>query len=700
MIIILPEDYNVSIIMETNSQFINKEVSWLSFNERVLQEAEDKRNLLGDRIKFLGIFSSNQDEFFRVRVAMLKKFCLMSGSNRKYLLEDPEEIMHEVQQIIQKQRSRSETLYKNIIEELKEEKVFILHKNKLNDKQQEFVMEYFFNHVRSQIFPMIIDSRLNFPYLKDDSLYLAVELKKKKNDSVKYSIIEVPTRTLPRFIKLPFSGDETHIILIDEIVRAGLPSIYGVHGFTSFHAFNFKITRDAELEIDEDDISQSYLNKISEGVKKRKEGSIIRIVHDEKMPLKMLNLFIKKNHIHRLDTLSAGGRYHKLKDFLSFPSAAGLETTKLNPPFRHAGIDQSRRIFSSIKKGDLLLYFPYHNFSSIIDFLRDASIDPTVESIKVTLYRVAKFSSIANALINARRNRKDVTVLLELQARFDEENNIYWANRLKSEGVKVFFGITGLKVHSKLCIVSRREKGSIVRYCSIGTGNMNEETAKLYTDCTLLTADQRICNEVNNLFYFLERNIEYTGIFNQLLVSPVNARTKLNKMIDFEIEQALAGKKAWIKIKINNMADKELAEKLYTAAKAGVKIKIICRSRFIMKTEFDKDCRNIEAISIVDKYLEHARFSIFHHGGENLTYIGSADWQTRNIDRRVEVTCPIHRSRLKTKLNDIFDIQWSDNYKARRLDSEMTNTFIQPDKDSKLIRSQDAVYEYLLENNK
>ena len=686
--------------MENSDLFINKEVSWLSFNERVLQEAEDKRNLLGDRIKFLGIFSSNQDEFFRVRVAMLKKFCLMSRNNRKYLLDDPEEVMHDVQKIIHEQRSRSETLYKELIEELKGENIFILRKNKLNEDQLNFVLDYFYNHVRPQIFPMIIDSRLEFPYLKDNSLYLAVELKKKNKDTVKYSIIEIPTRTLPRFIKLPYSGDETHIILIDEIVRTGLPSIYGVHGFSSFHAYNFKITRDAELEIDEDDISQSYLNKISEGVKKRKEGSIIRIVHDEKMPLKMLNLFIKKNHIHRLDTLSAGGRYHKLKDFLSFPSTAGLQTIQFNPPFRHAGIDQTHRIFNSIKDGDLLLYFPYHTFSSIIDFIRDASIDPAVESIKVTLYRVAKFSSIANALINARRNRKEVTVLLELQARFDEENNIYWANRLKNEGVKVHFGISGLKVHSKLCMVSRREKKQIKRYCSIGTGNLNEDTAKLYTDCTLLTANQEICDEVNNLFYFLERNINYTGIFKHLLVSPVNARERINELIDFEINEAKEGREACIKIKINNMADKELASKLYEASQAGVVIRIICRSRFIMKIGVPELSENIEAISIIDKYLEHARFCIFNHAGEKLTFIGSADWQTRNIDHRVEVTCPIYKPRLKKKLQDIFEIQWNDNFKARRLDPEMQNKFRKKKDGEKTVRSQDAVYKYLLENNR
>lgn len=685
--------------MEIKKLFVNKEVSWLSFNERVLQEAEDKRNLLGDRLKFLGIFSSNQDEFFRVRVAMLKKFCLLSRNNRLFLPEDPEETMRDVQRIVHEQRERSESLYKGLMNELKKEKIFILHKNHLNGKQEEFVHNYFIEQVRPQIFPMILDNRFEFPYLKDNSLYLAVELRKKNKSTTHYSIIEIPTRALPRFIRLPHSGDETHIIMIDEIVRFGLPSIYEVHNFDSYHSYNFKITRDAELEIDEEDISVSYLNKITEGVKKRKEGDIIRLVYDQKMPAKLLNLFIKKNRMHRLDTLSAGGRYHKLKDLLSLPKVAELPTVKPNHPFRHSSIDQNKRIFSSIKKRDILLYFPYHTFSTVIDFIRDASIDPGVESIKITLYRVAKFSSIANALINARRNGKDVTVLLELQARFDEENNIYWANRLKNESVKILFGISGLKVHSKLCMVSRREKEGLMRYCSIGTGNYNEDTAKLYTDCCLLTADQEIGAEVSNLFDFLERNINYSGVFKHLLVSPVNAREKISDLLDFEIEQAKKGKEAWLKLKINNFADKALGEQIYKASEAGVKIQIIARSRFILIPGIPGLSENIEAISIVDKYLEHARFFIVCHGGEELTYIGSADWQTRNIDRRVEVTCPIYKPILKNKLKDIFEIQWHDNYKARILSPEMCNTINAPADKTDVIRSQDAVYDYLLQKN-
>jgi polyphosphate kinase len=401
--------------------------------------------------------------------------------------------------------------------------------------------------------------------------------------------------------------------------------------------------------------------------------------------------------MQRLDTISPGGRYHKLKDLLDLPSVAGLETAALVPPFRHSGINQSKRIFTSINKRDLLLYFPYHNFSTIIDLLRDASIDPKVESIKVTLYRIAKFSSIANALINATRNRKEVTVLLELQARFDEENNIYWA---KSEGVKILFGVTGLKVHSKLCLISRREKGELKKYCSIGTGNLNEDTAKTYTDCTLLTADQEIGNEINSLFNFLERNIKYRGVFKHLIVSPVNSRERITALLDFEIEQAKGGNEAWLKLKINNFADTDLGLKLYEASRAGVKIQIICRSRFTIIPGIEGMSENIEAISIVDNYLEHSRFFIFNHGGQELTFIGSADWQTRNIDRRVEVTCPIYRPQLKNKLRKVFEIQWSDNQKARVLDSEMNNAMVPYEKKAKAVRSQKEVYLYLLEQNK
>ena len=680
-----------------NYNFVNKEVSWLSFNERVLQEAADKRNLLGDRIKFLGIFSSNQDEFFRVRVAMLKKLCLLDKKSKKLLNEDPDKVMTEVQKIVQSQRRRTEELYKGLMTELEKEKVFILSEDRLNSKQTNHVLNYFYEQVRPQIFPMMIDSRFDFPYLKDNSLYLAVELGRPDKKTPRYSIIEIPSRSLPRFLKLPHSENETHIILIDEIVRLGMKSIYGVHNYDSYEAFNFKITRDAELEIDEEDLSVSYLNKIIEGVKRRKEGGVIRLVYDQRMPQPLLNLLIKKNRMHKLDTLSAGGRYHKLKDLLSLPAVADLPMTRPKQPFRHAKIDQSRRIFSSIRKRDILLYFPYHTFSTVIDFIRDASMDPKVESIKITLYRVAKFSSIANALINARRNMKDVTVLLELQARFDEENNIYWAHRLKSEGVRVLFGISGLKLHSKLCMVTRAEKTGKIRYCSIGTGNFNEDTAKLYTDCCILTADQRLGEEVSNLFDFLERNIRYSGNFQHLLVSPVNARDRINSLIDFEIAEAEAGREAWIRLKINNFADKKFGTRLYQASEAGVKVQMICRSRIIIIPGVDGQSENIEAVSIVDKYLEHARFMIFCHGGEELTFTGSADLQTRNIDHRVEVTCPVYSPLLKRKLTDIFRIQWNDNFKARILDQGMSNRT--RSRTGKLIRSQDEVYQYLLDNN-
>ena len=614
-----------------NKRFNNREISWLAFNERVLQEAEDNRNLLGDKIKFLSIFSSNQDEFFRVRVAMLKRLCLIYKKEKKFVSENPIELMHQVKNIVKKQRERFERIYKDLIEELKTENIYILREKDLSKEQMSFVLDYFFNKVRPQIFPMMIDKRLPFPYLKDESLYLAVQLAHKNGKRTRFSIIEIPTISLPRFVKLPTSDNLVQIILIDEIVRCGLPSIYDVHNFRDYQAYNFKVTRDAELEIDEEDISISYVKKISEGIEKRKRGKIIRFVHDKKMPDEMLKLFISKNKIKHLDTLSPGGRYHNLKDFMIFPKIAGLPTTKPNTPFRHSMINQKKRIFSSIKKGDLLLFFPYHTFNTIIDLIRDASIDPGVTSIKVTLYRVAKFSSIGNALINARRNRKDVTVLLELQARFDEENNIFWAKRFQNEGIKVFFGISGLKVHSKLCMISRREGGKLTKYCSIGTGNLNEETARLYTDCALLTANQEICEEVNNLFYFLERNIKYNGIFKHLLVSPVNARSGLNSLIDYEIKKSRNGEPAWIKVKINNLADRGIAEKLYEASSAGVEIQIICRSHFTIKPEIGGLSENISAISIIDKYLEHSRFFIFHHDGENLTFIGSADWQTRNI---------------------------------------------------------------------
>jgi polyphosphate kinase len=478
--------------------------------------------------------------------------------------------------------------------------------------------------------------------------------------------------------------------------RVGLPSIFRDSHYHSFRAWNFKVVRDSELDIDEDDDSLSYMSKINQSIQKRKLGDIIWFLYDTDMNEELLNMFLKKMKFRKHDTVTPGGRYHYFSDFIRFPKFVNLPCSESDQALKHRHFPTGTKIFPAIKAKDTLLYFPYHSFDTVIDLLREASIDPHVECIKVTLYRVANYSSVVNALINARKNRKEVLVIMELQARFDEENNIFWANILKENDVQVVFGVEGLKVHSKLLLISRREKGKTVRYGGIGTGNLNEDTARIYTDCFLLSAHKEILEEVDALFDFFENNYRHRRT-KHLLISPYGLRSGICELIDQEIEWARKGEKATIRIKLNNLSDEGIIQKLYEASQAGVKVKIIVRGRFSLVPGVPGFSENIEAISILDRYLEHARFFIFRNGGDNKCYITSADWLVRNIDRRVEVTCPIYRKSLKQELKSIFDIQWSDNSKARILDKELKNMYVPQNEGEEMIRSQDAVYKYLIQ---
>ncbi len=679
--------------------FINKEISWLSFNDRVLQEAEDKRNPLGERIKFLGIYSSNLDEFFRVRVAMMRRLCQMGKGGELALKESPLKALKNIQEEVMDQRRRFNTIMSAVMDELNEKDIFLLDEEHLSESQRAFVMDFFEKEVRHKIFPIMVDMRYKLPELKDKTLYLAVEMYKKQKNSLKqkYSIIEIPTKVIPRFIRLPGEKGIQSIILIDEIVRIGLHTIFKDHKYQDIRAWNVKIVRDAELDIDDDDLNLSYMNKVNESVKKRKEGAPIWFLYDSTMPEDLLDMFMKKLKFREHETVTPGGRYHYFSDFIRFPKLVGLDCSKNNPPIQHRHFPERKSLFSAIRHKDTLLYFPYHSFDTVIDLLRDASIDPHVESIKVTLYRVARFSSVVNALINAKKNRKEVLVILELKARFDEENNIFWANVLKENGIKVIFGVEGLKVHSKLLLINRREKGSTTHYSGIGTGNLNEDTARLYTDCFLMTANPDIGAEVDSLFDFFENNYRHKR-GNNLIISPYDLRKNIYSLIENEIEFARKGERASIRLKLNNLSDEGVIQKLYEASNAGVKIRIICRSRFSLVPGIEGFSENIEAISIVDQYLEHARFFIFRNGGDSLCYISSADWLGRNIDRRVEVTCPVYRKSLKQELKDIFEIQWRDNRKARILDRDLVNNYQEIADGEEKNQSQHEVYEYLVKH--
>ena len=654
-------------------KYINKELSWLSFNARVLQEAENPSVPLIERIKFLGICSSNLDEFYRVRVATLRRLTPLGKKARKLIGGDPEGILHEINRITQAQHKKFDTIFQKITAELGKEDIYILNETQLTPEQHKFVLEYFRSTVRSKLFPIMLDQIDDFPELRDRMLYLAIHLWRSDDPSKsKYALIEIPSDVLPRFLILPRNRKKQFVILLDDVIRAGLSEIFSIFPQDTFEAYTIKITRDAELDIN-DDFSESYIEKVNKSLKQRKEGNPVRLIYDASISEPLLNLIKSRQNLSKNDTIIAGSKYHNNRDFMRFPNIGGRHLRY--PEMRHLTLkDFNARpsMFRVMRRKDLLLHFPYHRFDHVIDLLREASIDPRVISIKLTVYRVAKNSSILNALINAVRNGKKVVAVLELQARFDEEVNIYWANRLQDEGVRVIFGIQGLKVHSKLCLITRQEKRKEVSYAMIGTGNFNEQTANLYSDHTLFTADKRLTSEVNRIFEFLENTYKVSR-FKHLIVSPNFMRPRITKLIRNEIKSVKAGKNAYIIFKVNNLVDREIIDLLYEASSAGVKIQLIVRGMFSLVPGLPGVSDHIEAISIVDRFLEHSRIYIFCNEDQPKYYISSADLMPRNIERRIEVTCPIYDPEIQTQLKEFIEIQIQDNVKARVLNAAQDN---------------------------
>jgi polyphosphate kinase len=679
---------------KTMSKFTNKEISWLSFNDRVLQEAADPDVPLMERIKFLGIFSSNLDEFFRVRVATLNRLALLGKPAKKMIGHNPKTILKEIQKIEVKRHATFEEVYTRILEDLAKENIFIVDQTNLSEAQEQYVSTFFEEKVRPQLMPIMIDQVEKFPDLNDRSIYLAIYLARSDEPERKtYALIEIPTTVLPRFVILPSVQQKQFIILLDDIIRWGLDRIFSAFRFAQVTAYTFKLTRDAELDFD-DDISESYIRKVSKSLKKREGGIPVRFIYDEAIPQDLLKFITEKLNIGSDDTLVPGGRYHNFKDFMNFPDM-GRQRLRYKPivflPHRH--IDPDRSIFRAMRRKDLLLHYPYQTFHYVLDLLRDASIDPRVKSIKINLYRVAKNSSVVSALINAVRNGKKVIVNMELQARFDEEANIYWANKLEEEGARVGFGVPGLKVHSKLCLITREEKHGTQRYGIIGTGNYNEDTARLYSDHHLFTTDRRLTKEIDRVFDFFDNNFRIPK-FKHFLVSPFNTRTGIRRLIQNEIKNAQAGNEAFIFLKLNNLVDPAIILKLYEASEAGVTVKLIVRSMFSPVPGIEGMSSKIQARSIVDKFLEHTRIFVFCNGGDEKYYITSADLMQRNLDRRVEVTCPIYDSELQQELHTFLDLQFKDNTKARILDRELKNEFAHAQGNQRY-RTQWDIYSYL-----
>ncbi len=679
--------------MSENKNIINRELSWLSFNERVLQEAADPNVPLIERFRFLGIYSNNQDEFFKVRVATIKRMIDVEKSIGVKNKIKPRKILNQIQKKVLVLNNQFEIIYSNLIKELAKHNIYIIDETQLNPEQGEYVRNYFHEHVHSVITPIMLRNVKTFPQLKDKSIYLAIKLSRiNSSPEIQLAIIELPADDIPRFIVLPPINKKKYIILLDDVIRYCLDDIFTTFKFDKYEAYTIKLTRDAELDID-NDLSKSFLEKISESVSSRKKGQPVRFVYDSSICPDLLKYLIEQLELGSEDNLIAAGRYHNFKDYMKFPNLGGKRLIyKPTPPCPHPLIKPHKSILEMIARKDILLHVPYQKFDVFTNLLREASIDPQVTNIKITLYRVAYNSRVINALINAALNGKKVTVVIELQARFDEKSNIHWSRKLEEAGAHVIFGMHGLKVHSKLLLIVRKENRKIVKYGSVGTGNYHEGTANVYADMHLITADRRINDEIDKVFKFFETTYK-TYTYRHLLVSPLYMRKRLYTLIDNEIKNARAGKPAYIIVKINSIVDTDIINKLYQASRAGVRIEGIIRGMCSLIPGVPGLSENIRIASIVDKYLEHTRVFVFCNNQKELYYISSADWMPRNLDHRIEVAAPIYDPDIQKELRTMLNIQLKDNVKARIINQSQDNTY-KSSKNTRPVRSQMELYNF------
>ncbi|MFI0490174.1 polyphosphate kinase 1 [Flavobacterium sp.] len=673
-------------------KYIDREKSWLTFNARVLQEAADDSVPLLDRLRFLGIFSNNLDEFFRVRFAAIRRLSMSGISGEKVLGGiSAKQLLKEIIEIVIQQQSESLRILNIIETKLETENIFIVHENNISVEQEVFLKDFFIQKLSPELVTIILNDLAEFPVLKDSVGYLAIKLVMKQNSEIRYAMIEIP-KTINRFVVLPSSDNKQYVILLDDVIRHNLSSIFNIFDYESVSAHMIKITRDAQLDIDSD-LSKSMLEKIATSVKDRRIGDPVRFIYDELIEKDTLKFFLDKMKIVSNDSIIPGGRYHNRRDYMNFPDLGRFDLLyKTNVPLPVTGLNLEGSILEKISKKDYLLNAPYQSFSYLTKFLREAALDPKVTSIKITLYRLAKNSQIISSLINAAKNGKKVIVQIELQARFDEASNISYAEQMQTEGIELIFGIKGLKVHSKVCVIERIEKGKPKRYGFISTGNFNEMTAKVYTDVTLFTSHQRILKDISKIFEFFEINYRVYR-YKHLIVSPHYTRSRFHKLIDREITNSLEGKEAFIKLKMNSLSDFEMIDKLYDASNAGVKIQLEVRGICSLIPGIIGMSENIEAISIVDNYLEHSRIYIFANAGNPEVYISSADFMTRNLDGRVEVTCPIYDQEIKNELIDNFNLGWKGNVKAR-IHSENLDNKYKTREEEPVFRAQIEAYKY------
>ncbi len=692
------------MIPEKNYRYIDREKSWLAFNARVLQEAADESVPLLDRLRFLGIFSNNLDEFFRVRYAAIRRLSLSGISGENVLGGiSAQQLIKDITRIVIQLQSESLRILNIIETKLQKENIFIINENEVSREQENFIRDFFIQKVSPALVTIILNDLAEFPLLKDTSGYLAVKLVMKREKTsllsisrpkpeVRYAIIEIP-KTINRFVVLPSLREKQYIILLDDVIRYNLHSIFNIFDYESVSAHMIKITRDAELDIDSD-MSKSMFQKIATSVKDRQIGEPVRFVYDQSIGKDTLKFFLTQMGIDLSDSVIPGGRYHNRRDYMDFPNLGRYDLLyKQHTPLPVEGLGLEGSILNKIAQKDYLLNAPYQSFSYVIKFLREAALDPSVTTIKITLYRLAKNSQIVSSLINAAKNGKKVVVQIELQARFDEASNISYAEQMQSEGIELIFGIKGLKVHSKICVIERIEKnGKLKRYGFISTGNFNENTARVYTDVTLLTSHQQILKDVSKIFDFFDVNYRVYR-YKHLIVSPHYTRSRFYKLIDREILNASLGRKASIQLKMNSLSDFGMIDKLYDASNAGVKIQLLVRGICSLIPGVKGMSENIEAISLVDNFLEHSRIYIFGNDGDPEVFISSADFMTRNLEGRVEVTCPIYDPAIKKELIDSFNVGWRGNVKVRYHSEKLDNKYRVRGSDP-IFRAQAETYNY------
>jgi polyphosphate kinase len=676
-------------------RFVNRDLSWLHFNARVLQEAQDKRNPLIERVRFLGIFSNNRDEFFRVRYASIQR--LDKLSNQKKVIEQlggwtPQDLMQAIQDAVHLQNSQVEKIYEDLMVALEAEGIALITEEQLTKGQEEFVRKYYIEKISPSVFTMILRDNAAFPELNDGSIYLAIQLHSEGKTKMVQSLIEVPTDLHGRFVALPKYG-KNYLMYLDDVLRYNLRYAYFIFPADKIEAHAFKISRDAELDMDHHDVSKTMLDRIRRGLEDRLAGDPVRMAYDADMPASFLTELVQRIGFEDTDALNPGGRYHNKRDLMRFPNVGGphLEHPQL-PPIMHPELDLERSLLQVIRQKDILIYTPYHTFSYVIRFLRESAMDPHVESISITLYRLASQSRIISALINAAKNGKKVQVVIELQARFDEQNNIHYLEKMRKEGIEVQTGVEGLKVHSKIISVVRQNGKGRELFSVIGTGNFHEETAKVYTDYFLFTADKRINKEVQKVFQFLAEPYRVQK-YKHLLVSPHFTRKGLLRCIDQEIAHAKAGKKAEIWMKFNSLSSYDMGQKLYEASQAGVMIKLIVRGVCCVKPGVKGLSENIHIISVVDRFLEHNRVYAFSNDGNWHMYVASFDLMSRNLDLRVEVGTPIYCTQVQRQILDHLDCIWKDNVKARVLQGEDPNAYRKIP--GRKVRSQVELYQYV-----